>query len=216
MCKHIQKLNDAFIKKQPLKVYKNLMKYISKNEDKIHFQNHPLGFKFSNIGSLNSDIDFRIHFWNKNQVCQDNAFVIHNHSFDFESFILNGQLNNITYDFKENELEGGYLYKVNFVNNKSILELQSSKNSIFVKNSIILNKNDFYKVDKDEFHESSNLANSSITIIKIIKPKDFKNPIVFSFKKLKNIKSYERTFLPFYENKEIIRTINNECLKYCS
>jgi hypothetical protein len=211
----IKKINYGFNNKDAKIIYTNLIEYFSLNNN-VNFQKHPLGFKFFNIGKLSLHEELRIHIWDNKDDNQDNDLQIHDHSFNFESLVISGKIQNIRYELQNNLNSNGYIYRVMFVDNKSCLELISNNVEIKINSTEIITEGNFYFVNNDEFHESINIENYSITLLKMIKPLIFKSPIVYSPKKIKEFMSFKRSYLSKEESKEISKLVIEKCKNHLS
>ena len=211
MHKILKRINQGFLNKDPYLVYKNIKDYFESNSNDVKFKKHPLGFIFYNLGHLSDSEEFRIHIWDKNYYSQDDDLQIHNHSFDFESFVVIGKIENVCYQLNEDSQSFGYKYQVKFVDNKSFLDLLSHNIKIEIISKEFISAGKFYKLFRSEFHESYNLDPFSITLIKIVKPESFNPPIVYSPKKIKNYLSFNRSDFSNDESKLIINKIIEVC-----
>jgi hypothetical protein len=203
---NLQNIDEGFKTKNSKTVYSSLLSFLVSNQNRILFQKHPLGFKYFKLGNISNFEEFRLHFWTKTNDKQDDDLQIHDHSFDFESFVINGSIINNKFTVDESINSSGFIYDVKFSNDKSKLILNSDSHILQITNSEIINTGNFYKMKSDEFHESANNDNLTITLLKIIKHNS-KTARVFSPKKLGALSTFERTFLTEKENKELIDKI---------
>jgi len=206
MNKYLKNLNSAYFIKNPSLTYKYLMDYLELKRDEIRFQKHPLGFKYWKLGSISQSIEFRLHYWTDTEENQDNQLQVHDHSFDFESFVVYGSIENITYSLTKSARASGYLYNVQFRNNESILLPKSENQFLQLKKAELFHTGEFYFVNSEELHESKNSQKFTLTLLKIIKPKN-KIASVFSPKKLNNLPTFERTYLTNSKNKILITEV---------
>ncbi|MBI6116726.1 hypothetical protein [Salegentibacter maritimus] len=123
MDKDVLNINRGFITRDSEKIYSSLLSYIINNIRKIVFQKHPLGFKYFKLGKISNTEEFRLHFWIDTNENQDNELQIHDHSFNFESFVVYGILKNTKFKSKKDISSNGYIYNVKFRNEKSRLVL---------------------------------------------------------------------------------------------
>lgn len=202
----ILNINIGFISKNKGKIYSGLLSYIEKNKEIIMFQKHPLGFKYFKLGHISSFEEFRLHFWINTNEKHDNDLQIHDHSFDFESFVLNGSIINNKYEIIKSENLFGYVYDVKFRNEKSKLILNTDNCSINQIETDKVNCGEFYDMRSNVFHESINNQDLTITLLKITKSGD-KISRVFSPKKLRSLSSFERSTLTAEENIKLIDKI---------
>jgi quercetin dioxygenase-like cupin family protein len=207
----IEEIGASFDSKDSKSIYSCLIKLFEVNQNLI-FQKHPLGFKFCNIGQISNNQDLRIHIWDNDlNITQDEELQIHNHSFDFESFIVSGRIKNTVFKLKNGINLNGHLYEVKFVDNKSFLEEQAGSFDIEITLDEEFNEGSFYFLNRNEFHQSKCTTNFSITLIRMIKPSVFKSPMLYSTKSVKQHLTYSRSPISSQENREII----NQILKLC-
>lgn len=203
MDKDVLNINSGFITRDSEKIYSSLLSYITNNKGKIIFQKHPLGFKYFKLGKISNTEEFRLHFWIDTNENQDDDLQIHDHSFNFESFVVYGILKNTKFKSKKNITSNGYIYNVKFRNEKSILVLNSEKQSLEIIKSEVIETGGFYSIESDELHKSENLNKLSVSLLKITKPKN-KIARVFSPKELNGLPSFERTIIWEEENSGLL------------
>jgi hypothetical protein len=92
--------------------------------------------------------------------------------------------------------------------------LCSENSEIKIISNEFISSGKFYHVDNNEFHESRNSNDITITLIKMIKPNSFKNPSVYSTKRIVQLPSYNRASLCYQDNLLIINTIIKQCEEY--
>lgn len=200
------KINDGFVLHDTNIVKSGLLSYLDKWKQKIHFQKHPLGFKYLKLGKISSSTEFRVHFWIDTNENHDDDLQIHDHSFDFESSVLSGSIINKKYIINHSEKSEGFIYEVVFKNDKSKLILKSSNCCISKTITENLTSGEFYKVRNDEFHESINRQQHTITLLRITKSFN-KTARVFSPRKINSMSSFERKILSDEENTKMINQI---------
>jgi hypothetical protein len=206
----LENINKGFERKDRYLINKSLLDLLKHNND-IYFQKHPLGFMFLNLGKIANQIEFRLHVWDSKFVPQDNELQIHNHSFDFESFVIKGRIKNTIYILKENIDSNGMLYQVKFVENKTILDLKGDKLCIEISSEELIDEGCFYDLNKDDFHKSDNMIDFSITLLKMIKPQVFNSPLIFSTKRINEFRAFSRSKLNKDKNFEILRQVIDVC-----
>ncbi|WP_220763665.1 hypothetical protein [Flavobacterium sp. UMI-01] len=203
---HLEKINLGFNSNNKKIVIDNLNSFFVHNRNTILFQKHPLGFKYLKLGNISNFIEFRLHFWINTNEKHDVDLQIHDHSFDFESFVVSGSIINNKYEIISSGTSKGYVYDVKFRNEKSKLILNTDNCYIQHTESVKINCGEFYSMISSEFHESINDENLTITLLKITKSYD-KTARVFSPKKLSSLSSFERTTLTIEENLKLIDKI---------
>ncbi len=213
MYSEILNIKDGFASKDSKKIYSGLLSFIEKNKENIKFQKHPLGFKYFKLGKISSFEEFRLHFYINTDEKHDNELQIHDHSFDFESFVLHGSIINKKYEILRSENLVGYVYNLKFRNEKSRFILNSDNCFLNLTELDIINCGEFYELKSNEFHESIKNQDLTITLLKITKNGD-KTCRIFSPKILSTLSSFERSTLPFEENiiliEKIIDLIHNK------
>ena len=202
----LENISIGFKLKDGLKIRENLNQYFSQYKNEISFQKHPLGFKYFKLGNVSESEEFRLHFWINTIEKHDKDLQIHDHSFAFESFVLNGSIVNNKYKIISSTNFDGYVYDVKFRNEKSKLILNQENCSIELEESVAINVGEFYKMSSNDFHESINNEDLTVTLLKITKSYN-KVSRVFSPKKLNTLNSFERVNLTFDENKKLIDKI---------
>jgi hypothetical protein len=203
---YLEKINIGFKTKDNRIVTENLNSYFVLKRKEILFQKHPLGFKYFKLGNISNFEEFRLHFWINTNEKHDDDLQIHNHSFDFESFVVSGSIINNKYEIIKSNNSEGYVYDVKFRNEKSKLILNTDNCYIQHSESVKINCGEFYSMISSEFHESINNEDLTITLLKITKSCD-KTASVFSPKELASLSSYERTTLTVEENLKLIDKI---------
>lgn len=206
----LENINEGFETKNGHLIYKSLLDVLNYKDD-ICFQKHPLGFAFLNLGKLSANTEFRLHVWDSRFMPQNIGLQIHNHSFDFESFVIAGKIKNTIYSINENINSDGILYQVKFVDNKSILDLKGDKFEIIIDSEKSIEVGSFYKLNKDEFHETENMLDFSVTILKMVKPLLFNPPLIFSTKKINSLRAFSRSQLNQNKHLEIVRKVIKVC-----
>jgi hypothetical protein len=203
-------LNKGFEQKNSSLIYQKILELFQKNNS-FFFQKHPLGFNFLNLGKLSDAVEFRLHVWDSRFGSNDNELQIHNHSFDFESFVVSGKIKNTIFRLIKNEGSNGVLYEVKFIDNKSILDVVGENCDIKADSVTFIDEGYFYDLSKDKFHKSEHLVDFSITLLKMIKPTVFNPPLIFSSKRIKELKSFSRSQLKEERNNEIITRVKKIC-----
>src|SRR5665811_1295804 len=94
----LKNINDGFENSDANQIYSELKVYFENFRDKILFQKHPLGFKYFKLGSISSTEELRLHLWTKTNENHDDDLQIHDHSFNFKSFVIFGLLMNHLYE----------------------------------------------------------------------------------------------------------------------
>lgn len=131
----------------------------------IPFKIHPLGFySCTLLDEKNQKI--RLHYWDLsiNQKKQSSRLVIHDHIFNFKSWIMFGILENIEYSLTE---KGDIynLYATRYKGDISILEGVQEVVNIVEKKSSIYKKGESYLMEAGVLHETRILSDKTFTIL---------------------------------------------------
>jgi hypothetical protein len=204
----LKNINLGFKSSDAHQIYSELRIYFDNCRDEIYFQKHPLGFKYFKLGNISATEELRLHLWTKTNENHDDDLQIHDHSFNFKSFVVFGLLENHLYKPIYEKDAVGFIYDVKFRNEKSRLSIDSSKQKLVDIKSEKLTTGNFYDINSDEFHKTENLLEPSLTLIKITKPQN-KVARVFSPKRLSKLSKFEREFLSEQENKILIDEVMN-------
>jgi len=183
-----------------------LLSFLKSYKDKIRFQRHPLGFKYFKLGKISETEELRLHFWIETNENQDDDLQIHDHSFDFESFIVYGSLKNTTFISKDDDNSNGFIYDVKFRNEKSRLVLNSKNQLLKTLNCEVIETGNFYYLKSNELHKSENISELTVSLLKIIKLEN-KVAHVFSPKALIGLPIFERDFVSDVDNMELINQL---------
>lgn len=202
----LKKINEGFVNSDATQIYSEIKVYFDNFRDKIHFQKHPLGFKYFKLGNISPTEELRLHLWTKTNENQDDDLQVHDHSFNFKSFVIYGLLVNHLYEPLYENNAVGFIYDVEFRNEKSRLKLNSSKQTLSNLHSEKLKTGSFYTIQSNEFHKTENLLEPSLTLLKITKPQN-KIARVYSPKKLSKLSKFERIFLNNKENEILINEV---------
>lgn len=202
----LEKINLGFNQCNSSIVYENLHTYLILNRESIVFQKHPLGFKYFKLGNISKEEEFRLHYWFSTKEKQDDDLQIHDHSFNFDSFVVNGSIINNKYEIINSNNPKGYIYDVRFKNDKSKLILNADNCNIRKIQTLIINRGGFYSMLSNEFHESINDEEQTVTLLKISKLEN-KTAKVYSPKKLGTLSCFERKALEAEENINLIDQI---------
>lgn len=169
---------------------------------------HPLGFFNINVYNFNEDQSIRIHFWPQNtQNQQKKSLLIHDHKYDFESFILKGKLTNIIYKTGDNHKKEGILYLVSYDSQKSILTKEQE--SIFFEeiSRQIYQAGQKYKLDAKVFHSTEIDTNSDALTCLFIQKQYAIDPRVIGIKESRSEHHFSRMNSTEKENKILFEHI---------
>lgn len=129
------------------------------------FKIHPLGFYSCTL--LHEDNQkIRLHYWDSeiNKEQQSPQLMIHDHIFNFKSWIMLGALENIEYEISE---DGDIfdLYSTRYEGNLSILE-NTNKNIKIIKNKInVYTQGMSYLMGAQVLHQTRSLTDKTFTIL---------------------------------------------------
>lgn len=129
------------------------------------FKVHPLGFYSCTLLHENNQ-KIRLHYWDSitNGEQQSSGLMIHDHIFDFKSWIMLGALENIEYEISD-EGEIYYLYATRYENDSSILKITDDSLKITHKNSSIYTQGMSYVMDANVLHKTRSVADRTFTIL---------------------------------------------------
>lgn len=202
----LKNINYGFESSDALKIYSELRNYFAHYQDELFFQKHPLGFKYLKLGNISAIEELRLHLWTNTNENHDDDLQVHDHSFNFKSFVVYGLLENYLYEpIYENDAVG-FIYNVKFRNEKSRLFIESSNQKLVHLKSKKIMTGNFYSIESHEFHKTENLKEPSLTLIKITKPRN-KVARVFSPKKLSKLSKFDREYLSEDENRKLINNV---------
>jgi len=137
-------------------------------DNSLPFIWHPLGFIVCKIAS-NNDQNLRLHIWPKNGGKeQEPCWLIHNHIFSFQSWVLNGKVENIEYRLDYNNSEY-CIYEASYSKNRSLLSKTNIEVSIHETQRYIVQRGDKYNISASVFHESKSVGNDiAVTVLHTI------------------------------------------------
>lgn len=141
----------------------NIRKFLN-----IPFKIHPLGFYSCTLLHENNQ-KIRLHYWDSSIGVeqQSSELVIHDHIFNFKSWILLGVLENIEYDIVENG-EVYNLYTTKYKNDLSILEEAMEVIKIIQKNTSIYVNGQSYLMEAGILHKTRILTDKAFTVLHTI------------------------------------------------
>lgn len=129
------------------------------------FKVHPLGFYSCTLLHENNQ-KIRLHYWDSitNGEQQSSELMIHDHIFDFKSWIMLGALENTEYEVSD-EGELYYLYSTKYENDSSILKITDDSLKITHKNSSIYTQGMSYVMGANVLHKTRSLTDRAFTIL---------------------------------------------------
>lgn len=129
------------------------------------FKVHPLGFYSCTLLHENNQ-KIRLHYWDSitNTEQQSSELMIHDHIFNFKSWIMLGALENIEYEVSD-EGEIYYLYSTKYENDSSILKITDDSLKITYKNSNIYTRGMSYVMGANVLHKTKSVAERTFTIL---------------------------------------------------
>jgi len=203
----LNKIKQGYELKEGKLISESLTAYLQHHLNHITFRKHPLGFFYHNMVGSSEFEEYRLHFWSDYSVEQDEFLKIHDHSFDFTSYVLSGKLTNRTYALSQSDSFEGYVYEVIFRNNVSSLVISADRCGLELLQSKEFAKGDFYDMASAQFHNTISKKGSTVTIIRIDRSQS-KVSRVFSPNKLQDTTTqYDRLLLSKKQNLTIANTI---------
>lgn len=129
------------------------------------FKVHPLGFYSCTLLHENNQ-KIRLHYWDSitNGEQQSSELMIHDHIFNFKSWVMLGALENIEYEISDDG-EKYYLYSTRYENNLSILKITDDSLKITHKNSSIYTHGMSYVMGANVLHKTRSLTDRAFTIL---------------------------------------------------
>lgn len=129
------------------------------------FKVHPLGFYSCTLLHENNQ-KIRLHYWDSitNAEQQSSELMIHDHIFDFKSWIMLGALENIEYE-ESDEGERYYLYSTKYENDSSILKITDDSLKITYKNSSVYTQGMSYVMGANVLHKTRSVTERTFTIL---------------------------------------------------
>ena len=120
------------------------------------FKSHPLGFFVRVLETLPTGERIRLHVWHAS-VCgnQGSELSIHSHPFELSSYIVFGQLRNITYDVVHSASGGNRLFSVGYDDQHSVLTPTHERVSWQARSEAKLAAGAQYHVPAGQFHATS-------------------------------------------------------------
>ena len=129
------------------------------------FKVHPLGFYSCTLLHENNQ-KIRLHYWDAitNQEQQSSELMIHDHVFNFKSWVMFGSIENIEYEVSD-EGEKYYLYSTRYENESSILKITNDSLKIIHKKSNIYTQGMSYVMEANVLHKTRSLTDRAFTIL---------------------------------------------------
>jgi hypothetical protein len=112
---------------------------------------HPLGFTSSKITMGKHNL--RLHIW-RNTGSPQAGFEVHDHTFDFESYVISGSIKQTVYDIHANNDGNFCIYHVDYDENTSILKNSGNFVNLVQLKEEIVSANQSYRVRAGELHRS--------------------------------------------------------------
>lgn len=171
------------------------------------FKKHPLGFYSCTLLEEDS-YKIRLHYWDKliNEDMQSSELTIHDHIFNFKSWVMLGSIENIQYQEDDN----GQIYNVYsgvYQENYSILKKTSKVLKIKKQSTNIFKNGESYTMSAGVLHETKLLDNLTFTVL-YTEDTNLKNPLVLGSTSLENTQYiYERSEINEVEIKNLLSKI---------
>lgn len=131
----------------------------------VHFKVHPLGF-YSCTLLHEKNQKIRLHYWDSsmNKEEQSADLMIHDHIFNFKSWIMLGALENIEYEIND---EGNiyHLYSTSYAENSSVLKATGENIKIIPKSLTIYTQGMTYVMKANVLHKTRSITDKTITIL---------------------------------------------------
>ncbi len=166
---------------------------------------HPLGFGHIKIHTGNKD-KIRLHFWKEktNEFMLGEPDRVHNHAFDFISYVLKGGLMEKFYEITVNSFGTDAIWEIENKGDHSVLRKTSIRCNKKPGQNIYHKAGENYEMSSGDFHDTISTEDNTITLV-------FENsrPEVSSLMICSNLmEEIVREKWPILEKKEIFRIIN--------
>lgn len=159
----------------------------------IPFKKHPLGFFVCTL-LQEGPYKIRLHYWMSsiNLEVQSLDLMIHDHTFNFKSWVVSGSIENTVYEQASDGLEYN-LYSTFYDQNTSILRRENRKFLVAETSVKIISRNNTYEMSAGVLHKTRALENLTFTVL-YTEETNVKNPMVLADEKLTATEiSFERS-----------------------
>jgi hypothetical protein len=113
---------------------------------------HPLGFRV--IRTADGSHTLRLHIWHQALAGQQPGFEVHDHSFDLESCVLDGQLESELYAAEPSEAGKHAIYRVIYAAGRSILERTQTRVRLRVTSAETVGPGQRYYIAAGQLHST--------------------------------------------------------------
>jgi hypothetical protein len=147
------------------------------------FKKHPLGFYVCTL--IEEGVQkIRLHYWvtSDSKEIQSLDLMIHDHIFNFKSWVFSGAIENIEYQQSNVGLKYN-LFSTYYNENSSILRREAQSLLVTEKNVRIISKGDSYEMSAGVLHKTRALEDMTFTIL-YTQETDLKNPVVLAYERL--------------------------------
>lgn len=156
------------------------------------FRAHPLGFiscTFITEGAFNA----RLHIWPVNEkTIQDEDIQIHDHVFDFQSWVLTGQIQNTELSIStDGELFA--MYSTSYVQNKSTLKKLDKSIRIKPTKKTLHLAGSMYSIKAGQLHQTQRIGRDTAVTVLITQATSLPHPTVLGPIDGPDIFEYQRT-----------------------
>lgn len=129
------------------------------------FKRHPLGFYACTLFEEHSR-KIRLHYWDSSnsKEVQSSELMIHDHIFDFKSWILSGSIENIEYEIDEKG-QVYHLYSTFYEKDCSILEKTTESIKILEKNIQVYENGQSYNMKAGVLHKTRTIQDKTFTVL---------------------------------------------------
>ncbi|WP_353172492.1 hypothetical protein [Acinetobacter rudis] len=149
------------------------------------FTRHPLGF-YSCTLLEEQPFKIRLHYWNPlvTNDLQSSELMIHDHIFNFKSWIMSGSIENIEYT-KDDEGSEYSIYSGFYEKEYSILRKTPDFIKIREKNTQILKKGESYEMLAGILHKTRSLESATFTVL-LTEDTNLNKPLVLGSKEIRD------------------------------
>ncbi len=162
---------------------------------RVPFRRHPLGFVVCTLLE-EGDRRLRIHYWPiAGNVQQSPECQIHDHIFEFESWVLAGTIENIEYAAAEHGSEFA-VYRTDYERDHSLLSKTNDTLRLSVVNRSVYSTGASYTVPLGTLHETVRLGTTPALTVLVTRDIASSAPIVLGPITGQDRYTYEREILP--------------------
>jgi hypothetical protein len=131
----------------------DLLETVCSNMSVFQSAFHPLGFVVITLYRTSSTA-LRLHIWPKVRAVQQPAWMIHDHTFRFDSHVMVGELVNVLYEIKSNMERKYRVFDVDYQDGRSIMRPTTQVVALKEKMREAVVAGGYYSIGPGEIHET--------------------------------------------------------------